>query len=101
MRDHHPTRRRHPTGAALPTRRLPAILWAAGLAAAVALTACGDSATEPNQDVPASHTVSIGGALHDPGLNDPEVNCVGCHGATLEGGPDGQPSCFTCHGRQW
>ena len=101
MRDHGLSRRRPPRGLSRPSLRLSAILWAVGLAAAAALTACGDSATEPGDDPPANHTVSIGGALHDPGLNDPEVNCVGCHGATLEGGPDGQPSCFTCHGRQW
>lgn len=69
---------------------------------ALAVTAsCGDSSTEPDNRPPANHTVSIGGALHDPGLNDPETNCTSCHGATLEGGPDGQPSCFTCHGRSW
>lgn len=74
---------------------LPAVL-------AVSMFACGDSATEPDDDgPPANHTVSIGGALHDPGLNDPETNCTTCHGATLEGGSDGQPSCFTCHGQNW
>lgn len=77
---------------------LPALFLALQVVAS-----CGDSSTEPDDDdgPPANHTVSIGGALHDPGLNDPEVNCTACHGADLEGGPDGQPSCFTCHGRRW
>lgn len=76
---------------------LPALLLVCAVAAS-----CGDSSTEPDGDPPpANHTVSIGGALHDPGLNDPETNCTACHGATLQGGPDGQPSCFTCHGRRW
>ena len=88
------------TSDVLNRRRLPSAL-AALLVALTLSTACGDSSTNPGTTPPASHTVSIDGALHDPGLNDPEVNCTGCHGATLQGGPDGQPSCFTCHGRKW
>jgi hypothetical protein len=82
-------------------RRPLASTLAALLVALTVSAACGDSSTEPGTSPPANHTVSIGGALHDPGLNDPEVNCTACHGATLQGGPDGQPSCFSCHGRQW
>jgi hypothetical protein len=47
------------------------------------------------------HTVRRGGAFHRSGLNDPEQNCVQCHGADLRGGDNGEPSCFLCHGEVW
>lgn len=62
--------------------------------------ACSDSTTVP-EDAPEGHTVVRGGAAHQAGLNNPEVNCTECHGATLQGGADGEPSCFQCHGKKW
>ena len=75
------------------------------LVVAVTLTAPGcnddddDGPTGPS-NAPASHTVSQDGVRHLPGLNDPEANCVACHGADLRGGSEA-PSCFTCHGQKW
>jgi hypothetical protein len=63
------------------------------------LTACGSS-TDP-EGAPAGHTRLIDGVSHAPGLTDPVQNCSECHGLTLEGGPSGEPSCFTCHGKIW
>ena len=76
------------------------------LIAAIALPSLGcsddddDGPTGPS-NAPASHTVSEDGVRHLPGLNDPETNCVACHGADLRGGENGEPSCFTCHGQKW
>ena len=72
-------------------------LWVLG--AVWAGIGCSDT-TVP-ADAPEGHTVMKDGAAHKPGLNDPQTNCVACHGATLEGGADGEPSCFTCHGKKW
>jgi mono/diheme cytochrome c family protein len=36
-----------------------------------------------------------------PGFNNPIQNCTACHGANLQGGADGQPSCTRCHGVKW
>ena len=76
----------------------PAVLL--GIALAFPASACSDSATVP-EDAPEGHTVMEGGVPHQAGLNNPEVNCVACHGADLKGGDAGQPSCFTCHGKKW
>ena len=62
--------------------------------------ACSDSSTVP-EDAPEGHTVLKGGAPHAAGLNDPLQNCSSCHGANLEGGSEGEPSCTTCHGVEW
>ena len=71
---------------------------------AVAPLACSDDDddefTGPS-NAPASHTISQDGVRHLPGLNDPETNCVACHGADLRGGNGGEPSCYTCHGQEW
>ena len=48
-----------------------------------------------------NHTLRVGGAYHLEGHRDPETNCVLCHGADLRGGDQGEPSCFSCHGREW
>jgi hypothetical protein len=71
-----------------------------GSALVLCVFACSDSPTVP-QDAPDGHTVVKSGVAHAPGLNNPTVNCVLCHGADLRGGPGGQPSCFTCHGQKW
>jgi mono/diheme cytochrome c family protein len=61
---------------------------------ALCFAACGSSS-----EAPASHTLSEGGVMHKPGLTNPTVNCVACHGATLQGGQG--PSCTSCHGVKW
>ena len=72
--------------------------WWLGLV--VLAAACSSSSTAP-ADAPEGHTVRKGGAYHAPGLNDPMTSCTNCHGADLTGGAQGQPSCFTCHGKKW
>ena len=69
------------------------------LALAPVLHGCSDEAVPA--DAPDGHTVMKDGVPHASGLNDPETNCATCHGATLEGGANGEPSCFSCHGREW
>ena len=69
-----------------------ALAAASLLAALAALSGCGSSA-------PSSHTVDEGGVMHHPGLEAPKTNCVGCHGANLQG--DKGPSCTSCHGVKW
>jgi len=64
------------------------------------ISACNDTVTAP-EGVPASHTVRHGGAFHAPGLQSPAANCASCHGNDLTGGVNGEPSCFSCHGRKW
>ena len=76
--------------------RLPTILLVLG----ALLVACGDSPTAP-ANVPEDHTVVKDGVFHAPGLNSPEGTCSACHGADLMGGTNGQPSCFSCHGKKW
>ena len=61
---------------------------------------CSDSSTVP-ADAPEGHTVMKDGVPHRTGLKDPLVNCSICHGATLQGGSNGEPSCFRCHGQKW
>ncbi len=72
------------------------------LVAFLAFTACGDDDDITGSgNAPADHTISKSGAVHKAGLEDATVNCTGCHGADLMGGPTGQPSCYTCHGKRW
>jgi cytochrome c553 len=70
------------------------------LLAAAATLSCGSDGTGPT-DAPDGHTVVLDGAAHAPGYRSPVGTCTTCHGADLRGGPDGEPSCFRCHGRQW
>ncbi|UCF20328.1 MAG: hypothetical protein JSU87_02655 [Gemmatimonadota bacterium] len=67
----------------------------------VAALACGDGDSTAPDNAPAGHTVIQDGVAHRPGLNDPTQECVACHGADLRGGENGEPSCFSCHGRKW
>jgi len=64
----------------------------------LSLLACSQS-TEPS-DAPEDHTISIDGVSHKTGLNNPDINCVACHGAILDGGTSGV-SCYDCHGKEW
>jgi hypothetical protein len=73
--------------------------WMA-LALVLGFSGCSDSSTAP-ADAPEGHTVGRGGVAHAPGLSNPLANCTTCHGADLRGGPNGQPSCFSCHGQKW
>jgi hypothetical protein len=53
------------------------------------LAACGDDGDG------GGHDVNRGGVMHRSGLENPLSNCVGCHGANLQGGSG--PSCYSCH----
>jgi hypothetical protein len=65
------------------------------------LLGCGDDdVTEPSS-APSSHTISEDGVRHLEGLQEPIINCTGCHGSDLRGGDDGEPSCYSCHGPEW
>jgi len=75
------------------------LMFALCAALTVASIACSDS-TAP-ADAPANHTVNMEGQWHAPGLQSPEGACTTCHGADLRGGMDGQPSCYSCHGKKW
>ena len=80
--------------------RATAMRWMLTLVTAVLLlTGCG-SATAP-ADAPAGHTSVQDGVPHAPGLSNPAANCIECHGIALEGGANGEPSCFSCHGKEW
>jgi hypothetical protein len=48
-----------------------------------------------------AHKVSFGGRLHADGFCNPIDNCSACHGAALQGGSHGEPSCTSCHGAFW
>jgi cytochrome c5 len=70
------------------------------LASAVALlVACEDSLVP--REPPPGHTVLRDGVAHAPGLGNPVGTCTICHGADLTGGSNGEPSCFSCHGKKW
>jgi len=70
------------------------------LALVLGFLGCSDSSTAP-ADAPEGHTVRRGGVAHATGLSNPLANCTTCHGPDLRGGPNGQPSCFSCHGQKW
>lgn len=63
--------------------------------------AVGCESDKVPSDAPEGHTTMKDGVAHKPGLGNPATNCVACHGASLDGGEDGEPSCFSCHGRKW
>ena len=51
---------------------------------------------------PADHTIVNGIYRHEPNLFQPNLTCVNCHGANLEGnGFDDTPSCYLCHEQLW
>ncbi len=41
------------------------------------------------------------GVAHASDWCQPYQDCAPCHGADLRGGPNGEPSCFKCHGDKW
>ena len=77
------------------------VLVAVLIAAGTFVGACSDDDATGPSSAPASHTLSMDGVRHLPGLDDPVTNCVVCHGANLRGGPSGEPSCYSCHGQVW
>lgn len=62
---------------------------------------CSDAGPVGPSNPPASHTVVKDGARHAPGLQNATQECTACHGATLRGGANGEPSCYRCHGKKW
>ena len=70
------------------------------LAFSLSVLACSDSSTAL-ANAPEGHTILHGGVPHASGAGDPIQNCSSCHGATLQGGTGGEPSCFSCHGQKW
>ena len=64
----------------------------------VVLSSCSSTASPTN--APADHTVNKGGFMHKCGLENPEVNCVQCHGSDLRGGTS-DVSCYQCHAKKW
>jgi hypothetical protein len=48
-----------------------------------------------------NHTVNLGGIMHAPNYCHPLAHCTACHGASLGGGTNGQPSCYSCHEAKW
>jgi len=60
----------------------------------------GKGKGDDSSGAPENHTIDKSGAYHKPGLYDPMINCVSCHGDDLRGGTADQ-SCFSCHGKNW
>lgn len=48
-----------------------------------------------------AHDFSQKGVAHAVPMRRAERYCRECHGARLVGGENGEPSCYTCHGRLW
>lgn len=81
-------------------RMLMALSGAVLLAGCGGVDTSGTSSSSTTAGVTVTgHTVSEHGVMHRPGLTNPQVNCVECHGASLQGG-DG-PSCTSCHSKKW
>jgi hypothetical protein len=55
---------------------------------------------EPGE-LPRTHTVDLGGAMHAPGYDNPTRRCASCHGSDLTGGRRAESSCFDCHDQNW
>ena len=66
-------------------------------------TSChGTFWTDPNcGKLSGIHTLAIKGILHGPNPCKPQGVCTPCHGSSLEGGLNGEPSCTQCHGTYW
>jgi hypothetical protein len=52
-------------------------------------------------ELPRTHTVDLGGAMHAPGYDNPTRRCATCHGSDLTGGRRAESSCFDCHDQNW
>jgi hypothetical protein len=47
------------------------------------------------------HNLVLGGKSHAAEICDPITYCSACHGANLQGGTNGEPSCTNCHTAYW
>jgi len=47
------------------------------------------------------HNQREDGVYHASNPCTPFNDCVQCHGSDLRGGPNGEPSCYRCHGAKW
>jgi hypothetical protein len=75
---------------------------------AAAAASCWDMAAPirtghggPGVPARSAHSISLAGTMHASGYCQPLLNCVSCHGDTLQGGSRGEPSCTKCHGENW
>ena len=66
-------------------------------------TAChGTFWTDPNcGKLSGIHTLNLNGVLHGANPCQPNGVCTQCHGSSLQGGLNGEPSCTQCHGSYW
>ena len=64
------------------------------------LAGCNLFSPDTAGSAPEGHTINMSGAFHKTGLDNPQVNCVQCHGDDLRGGTSGV-SCYSCHGQRW
>ena len=47
------------------------------------------------------HVTNYDGVAHANAAFAGARHCISCHGATLAGGTNGEPSCYACHGKNW
>jgi hypothetical protein len=64
-----------------------------------AWSSCSTEPAEPRQ-IP-SHTLVNKGVSHAEPAVKAERYCARCHGTGLQGGVAGEPSCYSCHGKNW
>jgi hypothetical protein len=69
------------------------------LSISMGLIACSDK-TSPSRVI-RGHTQMIKGVSHGVAATRPMRYCQSCHGSSLEGGTNLEPSCYQCHGRNW
>jgi hypothetical protein len=59
-----------------------------------------ESTVESDYNPPDDHTLNKDGIMHKSGLENPDINCVFCHGEDLRGGT-ADVSCHECHDKKW
>jgi hypothetical protein len=67
--------------------------------ALAAFFSCSKEEAEPRQ-IP-GHTQVFSGIAHGTGAERGERYCTQCHGVNLSGGAGKEPSCLSCHGKNW
>ncbi len=75
-----------------------AVLLGAGICY-LAFSSCSTEPAKPREI--RAHTRGINGVSHAEPAAKAERYCSRCHGAALQGGTAGEPSCYTCHGKTW
>lgn len=68
------------------------------------LTICGFSCSDSSDEVtppPIGHTLNLQETFHGIGHFYPNRYCTSCHGIKLTGGDSLEPSCLSCHGKNW